>query len=71
MGTLTREEMGLIADIHSDLERGALQLIVEYRERLRSEAIVLCKDAALAEDLVFRTLRVRKMLNGGLILFVY
>ena len=29
--------------------------MVEYRERLRVEAVKLCQDATLAEDLVFRT----------------
>ena len=48
--------MGLIDDIHKDLERGVVRLIVEYRERLRSEAVALCKDESLAEDLVFRTI---------------
>ena len=48
--------MGLIDDIHKDLERGVIRLIVEYRERLRSEAVGLCKDESLAEDLVFRTI---------------
>ena len=47
--------MGLIADIHKDLERGAFQLIVEYRARLHFEALNLCKDKSLADDLVFRT----------------
>ena len=47
--------MGLIADIHKDLERGVVQLIVEYRGRLRSEAVGMCKDETQAEDLVFRT----------------
>ena len=48
--------MGVIADIHKDLDRGALQLLVEYRGRLQSEAIKLCGDNAHAEDLVFRTI---------------
>ena len=48
--------MGLIADIHKDLEKGALQLMVEYRERLNREAIKLCGDQAKAEDLVLRTI---------------
>ena len=47
--------MGLIAEIHKDLEKGALQLIVEYRDRLKLEAVKLCGDNASAEDLVFRT----------------
>lgn len=48
--------MGIIADIHRDLDRGALQLMAEYRGRLFGEAVDLCGDKALAEDLVFRTL---------------
>ena len=47
--------MGLIADIHKDLENGALQLIVEYSERLRVLATQMCGDETQAEDLVFRT----------------
>ena len=47
--------MGLIADIHRDLEFGALQLIVEYRARLHVEAVKLCGDETQADDLVFRT----------------
>ena len=47
--------MGLIADIHKDLENGALQLIVEYSERLHALAVKMCGDEAQAEDLVFRT----------------
>ena len=47
--------MGIIADIHNDLEKGAFQLLVEYRERLRIEAVKLCQDETGAEDLVFRT----------------
>ena len=53
MGTIY--EMGLIADIHKDLENGALQLIVEYHERLHVLAAEMCGDEAQAEDLVFRT----------------
>ena len=47
--------MGLIADIHRNLEFGALQLIVEYRARLHVEAVKLCGDETQADDLVFRT----------------
>ena len=39
-----------------DREEGALQLEVEYRERLYSVAFALCHDATEAEDLVFRTI---------------
>ena len=48
--------MSIIAEIHRDLEKGALQLLVEYRERLLHEAVKLCGDASQAEDLVFRTI---------------
>ena len=47
--------MGLIAEIHKDLENGALQLIVEYHERLHVLATQMCGDETQAEDLVFRT----------------
>ena len=47
--------MGLIADIHKDLEIGALQLIAEYRTRLHDEAVKLCGDGTQVDDLVFRT----------------
>ena len=47
--------MSLIADIHNDLEKGAIRLIAEYRGRLFSEAIRLCGDLTTAEDLVSRT----------------
>ena len=48
--------MGLIAEIHKDLDRSALQLMAEYHGRLRVEAVRLCADDAEADDLVFRTL---------------
>ena len=43
--------MGLIQDIHDDLEKGAAQLVAEYRERLCRDALAICGDAAEAEDL--------------------
>ena len=47
--------MGLIADIHDDIEKGAVRLITEYRARLFSDAVRLCGNANDAEDLVNRT----------------
>ena len=47
--------MGIIQDIHNDLEKGAAQLVAEYRERLCRDAFQLCGDAAEAEDFAFRT----------------
>ena len=47
--------MGIIQDIHDDLEKGAAQLVAEYRERLCRHAFQLCGDAAEAEDFAFRT----------------
>ena len=47
--------MGLIQEIHDDLERGAAQLVAEYRERLCKDAFAICGDAAEAEDFAFRT----------------
>ena len=49
------EAMGIIQDIHDDLEKGAAQLVAEYRERLCRDAFQLCGDAAEAEDFAFRT----------------
>ena len=46
--------MGVIQDIHDDLERGATQLVAEYRERLCRDALALCGDEAEAEDFAFR-----------------
>ena len=46
--------MGIIQDIHDDLEKGAAQLVAEYRERLCRDAFQLCGDAAEAEDFAFR-----------------
>ena len=47
--------MGIIQDIHDDLEKGAAQLVAEYRERLCRDALALCGDVAEAEDFAFRT----------------
>ena len=47
--------MGIIQDIHDDLEKGAAQLVAEYRDRLCRDAFSLCGDAAEAEDFAFRT----------------
>ena len=47
--------MSLIADLHNDLEKGALRLMTEYRARLYADALRLCDNAADAEDLVERT----------------
>lgn len=46
--------MGVIQDIHNDLERGAAQLVAEYRDRLCKDALAICGDAAEAEDFAFR-----------------
>ena len=48
--------MGLIADIQSDMEKGAVRLISEYRLRLVSDAQRLCGNASDVDDLVSRTL---------------
>ena len=47
--------MGIIQEIHDDLEKGAAQLVAEYRDRLCRDALALCGDAAEAEDFAFRT----------------
>ena len=47
--------MSLIADIHNDIENGAIRLITEYQARLFSDAIKICGNSADAEDLVNRT----------------
>ena len=48
--------MGLIADIQSDMEKGAIRLISEYRLRLVSDAQRLCENPSDVDDLVSRTL---------------
>lgn len=57
--------MGVFADIHNDLEKGAFQLLVEYRGRLYGEAVRLCHDMTQAEDLVFRTIEKVLSTPGG------
>ena len=47
--------MGIIQDIHDDLEKGAAQLVAEYRDRLCRDAFALCGDKVEAEDFAFRT----------------
>ncbi len=47
--------MGIIQDIHDDLEKGAAQLVAEYRDRLCRDALALCGDKVEAEDFAFRT----------------
>ena len=47
--------MGIIQDIHDDLEKGAAQLVAEYRDRLCRDAFALCDDKVEAEDFAFRT----------------
>ena len=36
--------MGIIQDIHNDLEKGAAQLVAEYRDRLCRDAFAICGD---------------------------
>ena len=48
--------MGVVQDIHDDLERGAMQLVAEYRDKLYRDALSFCGDAVEAEDFTFRTL---------------
>jgi len=47
--------MGIIQDIHDDLEKGAARLVAEYRDRLCRDAFALCGDKVEAEDFAFRT----------------
>lgn len=47
--------MSILKDIRNDLEKGTVNLIAEYRDRLFAEAVRLCADHAAAEDLVSRT----------------
>ena len=47
--------MGVVQDIRSDPESGAMQLVAEYRDRLLRDAVAMCGDAAEAEDFVFKT----------------
>ncbi len=46
--------MELYEEILKDREAGARRLVAEYRERMMAAAMLLCHDAAEAEDLVFR-----------------
>ena len=48
--------MDLWAEIKEDQERGTRRLVAECGDRLFTAAFLLCRDEALAEDLVFRTL---------------
>ena len=55
--------MSVVTEIHDDVDRGAIRLVSEYRDRLYRDALALCRDPAAAEDLVFRTfdLAIRKI----------
>ena len=48
--------MDIWREIEADAERGARRLVAECGDRLFAAAIMLCRDRAAAEDLVFRTL---------------
>ena len=43
-------------ELRTDRESGARRLVAEYGNRLYAAALLLCKNAADAEELVFRTL---------------
>ena len=43
-------------ELRTDREGGARRLVAEYGDRLYAVALLLCKNAADAEELVFRTL---------------
>ena len=43
-------------ELRTDRESGARRLVAEYGNRLYAAALFLCKNAADAEELVFRTL---------------
>ncbi len=55
--------VSVVAEIRDDVDRGAVRLVSEYRDRLYRDAQTLCRDPAAAEDLVFRTfdLAIRKI----------
>ncbi len=55
--------MSVVTEIQDDVDRGAIRLVSEYRDRLYRDALALCRDPAAAEDLVFRTfdLAIRKI----------
>ena len=47
--------MGVIQNLRDDLEKGAVQLVAEYRDKIYRDALSLCGDHAEAEDFAFRT----------------
>ena len=48
--------MGILKNIKTDLDQGALQLVIECRERLYAVAFRECGNVADADDLVSRAL---------------
>ena len=48
--------MEIWQEIINDRERGAHTLVAVYQDRLFAAALILCRDRAAAEELVFRTL---------------
>ncbi len=49
------DTMEVWEEIEADTEKGAQRLVAEFWDRLFGASLVLCKEAHLAEDLVFRT----------------
>ena len=47
--------MEIWQEIIKDRERGARALVAVYQDRLFASALILCRDRAAAEDLLFRT----------------
>ena len=47
--------MEIWQEIINDRERGARALVAVYQDRLFAAALILCRDRAAAEDLLFRT----------------
>jgi RNA polymerase sigma-70 factor (ECF subfamily) len=47
--------MEIWQEIINDRERGARALVAVYQDRLFAAALILCRDRAAAEELVFRT----------------
>ena len=47
--------MEIWQEIIKDRERGARTLVAVYQDRLFAAALMLCRDRAVAEDLLFRT----------------
>ena len=47
--------MEIWQEIIKDRERGARTLVAVYQDRLFAAALMLCRDRAAAEDLLFRT----------------